>query len=102
MDLTSTDLAALKAEAQKIAAVLQVGKSGITPTFVEELDFRLKRDRLVKVKLLKSSREGHDRHDLSKELAEKTGAILVETRGYTAVLYRPKGRRRAPRSAPES
>lgn len=94
VELSSKDIAALKSEAQDLAVALQVGKSGITDAFVMELDDRLVRERLLKVKLLKSAREETGRHDLAEELATRVGAFLIEVRGNTAVFYRPRGSKR--------
>jgi RNA-binding protein len=101
MDLSSKDRAALKAQAHDLDAVLQVGKGGLSEGFVEEVEARLKRDRLVKIRLLKSSRAGHTSGDLGRELAERSHAELVEIRGNTVVLYRPKRGKRLPRLPPE-
>lgn len=96
MDLTSSDLAALKAEAHDLPAVLQVGKAGLTEAVVAEIEARLKRDRLLKIRLLRSATESGDRKEIGKELAERAHAVLVEVRGNTVVLYRPRrGTRRA-------
>ncbi|MHB8584605.1 MAG: YhbY family RNA-binding protein [Thermoplasmatota archaeon] len=102
MELSAKDRAALKAQAQEIPAALQLGKSGITDAFASEVAARLKRERLLKIKFLKSAKGAHEVADMARELAERTGAALVETRGGTVVLYRPKRRGKAsPSSAVE-
>ncbi|HWG89572.1 MAG TPA: YhbY family RNA-binding protein [Candidatus Thermoplasmatota archaeon] len=101
VELSSKDIAALKAEAQSLDVGMHVGKAGITDTLISELDDQLTRHRVVKVRLLKSAREETGRHDLADELAERTGAILVEVRGNTAVFYRPRGMRRPKPAAEE-
>lgn len=89
-ELSSDRIKELRGEAQQLDAKLQVGKAGITDAFVEELVGMLKRDRLVKVRLLRSARAGSDTESMAERLAERTEAVLVETRGNTAVLYRPR------------
>lgn len=94
MTLSSKEVAALKAAAQELSSALQMGKSGITDGFVAEVRAHLEREPLVKVKMLAAAREAGDRKALATELAESCGATLIEVRGNTAVLYKPKGRRR--------
>ncbi|MHB8603671.1 MAG: YhbY family RNA-binding protein [Thermoplasmatota archaeon] len=94
--MDSSELAGLRARAQTLDPLLRVGKAGVTPAFIAELDGALAREALVKVKLLKSARESEGRDVIAASLAEKTGATLVEVRGYTAVFFRARlsGRRR--------
>lgn len=91
VELSSDRIKELRGEAQQLDAKLQVGKSGISDAFVEELLSMLKRDRLVKVRLLRSARTGSDRDEMAEQLADAADAVLVETRGNTVVLYRPRG-----------
>jgi RNA-binding protein len=94
-ELSSHDLAALKATGQSLDVAFQIGKSGVTDGVVKELAAWLEREPLVKVKLLKGSRDDADAKTVAADLAEKAGAMLVEVRGHTALFYRPKRGRRA-------
>ena len=69
-------------------ASTHVGKNGVTPSIIEELKRQLKDNRLIKVKLLKSAVEAMPRESIAKELAEKTGAELIEVKGNTVVLFK--------------
>jgi RNA-binding protein len=64
-----------------------VGKNGIDPV-VDELDDQLGETQLVKVKFLRAARGGTTTDELAEELADRTGADLVRTRGHTAVFER--------------
>lgn len=90
-ELSSDRLKELRGEAQSLDAQLQVGKAGLSEGFLDELEMTLNRDRLVKVRLLRSARAGEDREEMAQTLADEAGAYLVETRGNTVVLYRPRG-----------
>jgi RNA-binding protein len=65
--------------------LIKLGKAGASPEFLAELEKLLDLHGLVKLRF-----EGFkdERKTLSKELAEKTGAILVQQVGHTAVYYR--------------
>lgn len=94
-DLSSHDIAGLKASGQSLSVAFQVGKSGVTEGVVAELKTWLDREPLVKVKVLAGAREDADTKAIAQELAEKAGVVLVEVRGHTALFYRPrKGQRR--------
>lgn len=64
-----------------------VGKSGLSPV-VDELSDQLANADLVKVKFLRSSRGGTTVESLAENLADETGAELVDIRGHTAVYAR--------------
>jgi RNA-binding protein len=78
----------LKSEASKISPILNIGKSGINDSVIEELKKQIKANRLVKVKVLKSAETEKDLKTISEELAEATKSTLIELRGRTIVLYR--------------
>jgi RNA-binding protein len=78
----------LKSDASKISPILNIGKNGITETLIEELNKKLKVNRLVKVRVLKSAEEGKDLKTIADELAAATRSTLIDVRGRTVVLYR--------------
>ena len=90
MELTSAQRARLKARATDVQAKLSLGRSGMSDAFVDELRAHLKKDQLVKVKLLEAAREKEDRRALGEQLADAVGAALIEVRGNTAVLWKPR------------
>lgn len=96
-DLTSADLAALRATGQSLDVAFQVGKSGITDGVVKELQAHLSREPLVKVRILKGAREeGDDTKALAQDLAARARVRLVEVRGHTALFHRPPRHKRGP------
>ena len=78
----------LKAEANKLSPIINIGKNGVTDSVVEELKKHIKANRLVKVKVLKSAESEKDLKDIAEELAERSHSTLIELRGRTVVLYR--------------
>lgn len=95
-ELTSHDLAALRATGQTLEVAFAVGKEGLTEGVVKELQNRLSKEPLVKVRLLKSAREEAGAKDLARELAERARVVLVEVRGHTALFHRPPRHKRGP------
>ena len=78
----------LKAEANQISPILNIGKNGVTDTLIEEFNKQIKANRLVKVRVLKSAEEGKDLKAIAEEIADATRSTLIEVRGRTVVLYR--------------
>jgi Predicted RNA-binding protein containing KH domain, possibly ribosomal protein len=64
-----------------------VGKRGVEAV-TDELAEQLSSRDLVKAKFLRAARGGTDTDSLAAELADSTGATIVETRGHTAVFER--------------
>lgn len=76
----------LKAQANQLKALFQLGKNDIGPTHIELLNNALGARELIKVTLLKSVDD--DLKTLAMDIAVKTNSDLVETKGRTFVLFR--------------
>ena len=95
-ELTSHDMAALRAQGQSLDPAFQVGKDGVTDGVVKELQQRLMREPLVKVRLLRGALGEASTKALAQDLATRARVVLVETRGHTALFYRaPRHKRQA-------
>ncbi len=79
------DRATLRALAQELDAVAQVGKAGLTPALKAEVDRALTDHELIKVRFMTHRGE---REPLARELAEATGAEVIQVIGNVAILYR--------------
>jgi len=83
--MSDPNLRELKTQAQTIKPTVRLGKAAATPEFLATLDADLARSGLVKLRF-----EGfkEERKSLARELAEKTGSLLVQQVGHTAVFFR--------------
>ncbi len=86
VDLTSSQRQFLKSSARILETALNIGKSGISQGAIKHLDKILEARELVKVRLLESGPE--DRAAAGEELAQATGAALIDVVGRVIVLYR--------------
>ena len=77
----------LKVRAQSLKPAIRLGKAGLTPEFLAVFEDTLQRGELVKLRFEAFKDE---RKAVSKELAEKSGSVLVQQTGHTAVYYRAK------------
>ncbi len=64
-----------------------IGKAGITPNVLKQIDQTLVARELMKVKLPKIY--GEERRAMARELAEALNAELIQLMGRIAILYRP-------------
>lgn len=64
---------------------IQVGKSGVTDSLIVEIKAQLKRNKILKVRILKSARTV-DRRVIAEEVAKRANADLSLVRGNTFTL----------------
>lgn len=80
------DRAALRAEANGLAATVHIGHAGLVPGAVSSLGDALRTKELVKVQL--SKQLDRDAKELARELAQAVGAEVVQVIGRTVTVYR--------------
>ncbi len=76
----------LRGRAQTLKATVHLGKEGVTDSVLNELASQLKKQKLVKVRVLPSAES--ESREIARELAARTEAVLIEIRGHTIVLAR--------------
>jgi RNA-binding protein YhbY len=81
--MKKTELRSVRTE----SATLQVGKNGITETFITELNDRLKQNNIIKIRFLKNS-PFSNRKEAFSSLESKLGSKIsvLETRGWTIIV----------------
>lgn len=86
-DLSSKEKAALRSAAQRLKPAIHVGKSGLTPRLMEELNKALDSEKLVKV-AFKEGRESLT--SLAQEIELATASECVGGVGKRRSFYRDK------------
>ena len=84
--LTSKQRARLRGLANPIDTILQVGKGGISDLLVKQVDDALTARELIKLRILETSPDPV--REIAGQLAERTGADVVQVIGTRFVLYR--------------
>lgn len=84
--LTSKQRSILKAIGNKLEPILIIGKSGITENILNQLDQALEARELVKGRAL--PHQDFNVKEIAEELAQKTGADIVQTIGRNILFYR--------------
>ncbi|QKT02590.1 ribosome assembly RNA-binding protein YhbY [Ectothiorhodospiraceae bacterium 2226] len=72
--------------------VVIVGQAGVSDTVVAEIDAALNHHELIKVRVNASDREA--RRAMTEDIAQRTGAELVQSIGHVASFYRSSERAR--------
>lgn len=84
--MDKSKLKALIGKSHELKAKILLGKKGLTEDAVKEIERRLEKHGLVKIKLLQSF-EGETK-ETSEKIVQKTKAELVQAIGGTIVLFK--------------
>lgn len=85
--MTSKERAALRAQANTLEPLFQLGKGGMSDALIKQTDDALRARELIKLKVLLESTPITPRQ-AAEELAAATGADVVQVIGGVIVLYR--------------
>lgn len=84
--LNSRQRAQLRGMANTMDTIFQVGKGGINDQLIKQIGEALEARELIKLRVLETSPVTS--REAANEIAEKTGADVVQVIGYRFVLYR--------------
>ena len=73
-----------------------IGKEGLTPQISTEIEKQLNKNRMLKVKILKSALQQQTAKVIATKAAEDAEAALVEVRGHVFILYRRRKKQQRP------
>lgn len=71
---------------------VMIGKKGPTASMVKEISRQLDESKVVRVKVLKTALVDERVEGIAKKVAEETESRIVQLRGHTFTLYKPKRR----------
>lgn len=84
--MTSKQRAYLKSLATNLDTIFQIGKGGISDEICFQLNNAMEARELIKIKLLETCPDPIK--EVASEIAEKTGAEIVQTIGTKIVLFK--------------
>ncbi len=85
--MTGKERAGWRAKANSLEPLFQLGKGGISDAFIEQVNGALNTRELIKFKVLLETSPITPR-EAANEVAEKTGADVIQVIGGVIVLYR--------------
>jgi RNA-binding protein len=65
-----------------------IGRGGASEDLLKEVEKQLYKNKMVKVKILKSGLAEQEAKQIALKIAEQTGSSLVEVRGHTFMLFK--------------
>ena len=87
MTMTSKQRAYLKSLASVIDPILQIGKSSLTPEYIEAVREAFNTRELIKINVLKNCLD--DPREMAQIIADRTSSQVVQVIGRKIVLYKP-------------
>ncbi|NWQ40103.1 ribosome assembly RNA-binding protein YhbY [Bacillus sp. EB106-08-02-XG196] len=84
--LTGKQKRYLRSKAHHLDPIFQVGKGGVNENMVKQVSEALEARELFKISVLQNCEE--DKNVVAEQLAEGTGANIVQIIGNTIVLYK--------------
>lgn len=84
--LTGKQKRFLRAQANQLKPIFQVGKIGVNDNMIKQLEDVLEKRELIKVSILQNC--GEDKHTVAERIAEGTGAKVVQIIGNNLVFYK--------------
>jgi RNA-binding protein YhbY len=85
-------------ELKEEGPTIWVGKDGLTPQLMVQVESQIQRTKMVKIRILKSALSTESAKVIATRTAEQVGAALVEVRGHVFIIYRR--RKKLPDAAP--
>lgn len=86
--MTSKQRAYLKGLAMNMDAIINIGKSSLTPEMTQAVSEALEKRELIKIGVLKNCAD--DPKEIANTLADRTGSQVVQVIGKKIVLFKQK------------
>ncbi|RAV21831.1 ribosome assembly RNA-binding protein YhbY [Paenibacillus contaminans] len=84
--LTGKQKRYLRSQAHHLTPIFQVGKGGVNDHLIKHIEDAIEVRELIKISVLNNNDD--DRNEIAEELADRSGAELVQVIGKTIVLYK--------------
>ena len=95
--MTSTGMKhRIKREMSAEKATIWIGKNGVEQQIIGEIDKQLDKNKMVKIKILKSALENEKVEHIVSKTQRETASTLIEVRGHTFTLYKRRKGKTAP------
>lgn len=90
MPLTGKQRRFLRARGHGLAVVVQMGKEGLSPAFIQAVDQALEDHELIKIRIGQGAliENKGERKAAAEELAQQTGSEVAQVLGNTLLMYR--------------
>lgn len=86
--MKKSDIKKLKIQAHKLHPVVIIGSHGLTEAVHNEIETALKAHELIKIRV--NATDKAERAEMIEAMCDRHEAVLVQTVGHVAVVYREK------------
>jgi len=83
----------IKKELSTEKPTVWIGKEGATDRITSEINNQLEKRGMIKAKILKTALKEEKAKCIATKVASQTESTLIEVRGHTFMLYKPRKRR---------
>jgi RNA-binding protein len=91
--ITSKIKRRIRSELSTEKPTIWIGKDGASQQILNEISRQLEKREMAKIKILKTALEGEETKNIAAKIAEKTGSTLIDVKGHTIILYKPRKRK---------
>lgn len=84
--LTGKQKRFLRAEANQMKPIFQVGKTGVNDNMIKQIEEALEKRELIKISMLQNCVE--DKHTVAEQLSSGAHAEIVQVIGNNIILYK--------------
>ena len=91
--ITSKMKRRIKSELSTEKPTIWIGKDGPSQQILKEISRQLEKREMVKIKILQTALGEEETKNIALKVAEKTNSTLIDIRGHTIILYKPRKRK---------
>ena len=92
--ITSKMKRRIKSELSTEKPTIWIGKDGTSQQILNEISRQLEKREMVKIRILKTALEKEEEtKNTALKIADKTESTLIDHRGHTIILYKPRKRK---------
>jgi len=91
--ITSKMKRRIRSELSTEKPTIWIGKDSASQQILNEISRQLEKREMVKIKLHQTALEEEGTKHIALKITEKTESTLIDVRGYTIILYKPRKRK---------
>lgn len=88
--ITSKMKRRIKSELNTEKPTVWIGKDGASQQILNEISRQLEKREMIKIRILQTALGEEETRNTASKIAEKTGSTLIDVRGHTMILYKPR------------
>jgi len=91
--ITSKMKRRIKSDLSTERPTIWIGKDGASQQILNEVSRQLEKREMVKIRILQTALGEEETKNIASKVAEKTESTLIDLRGHTIILHKPRKRK---------